>query len=349
MLHELILPDPGEPAYCARCGGPLVRQERGGRQRPVCPACGWVYYAKTAFGAATAIELDGGLVLVQRAYEPYAGWWMLPAGFVEYGERADETAVREAEEETGLVVALDDLLGLYFGADDPRNPAHLAVYRARAVGGALRAADDARAARVFRPEEVPVEAAFAGQRAALRDWLAAQGTEAAPRTRQLAALDLAGPAPPVLVHAVIENPRGSTRRVRYDAASGRFEPTSVAFPWPLPAHYGYIPATLAVDGAALDIVVPDGGVLPAGAVIVARPVGVLYRADGDHKIVALRADGGTAHPAVHELAALPAEREALARWHAAFRPEVAISGWGDAAAARRTIAAAQAAWAAARP
>jgi 8-oxo-dGTP diphosphatase len=349
MLHQLILPDPGEPAYCARCGGPLARQERGGRQRPVCPACGWVYYAKTAFGAATAIDLDGGLVLVQRAYEPYAGWWMLPAGFVEYGERADETAVREAEEETGLVVALDGLLGLYFGADDPRNPAHLAVYRARAVGGTLRAADDARDVRVFRPAEVPIEAAFAGQRAALRDWLAGRGAGSAPRARQLAALDLAGPAPPVLVHAVIENPRGSTERLRLDPTSGRFAPCGVPFPWPLPAHYGYIPATRAADGAALDIVVPDGGALPAGAVLAARPVGVLYRADDDHKIVALRADGGTVHPTVHELAALPAEREALARWHAAFRPEVAITGWGDAAAARRLIAAAQAAWAASRP
>jgi 8-oxo-dGTP pyrophosphatase MutT (NUDIX family) len=123
-MDQLILPDPGRPDYCARCATPLVLEMRGGRPRPICPACGWVYYAKPALGAAVAIEQEGQLVLVQRRFEPYAGWWMLPAGFVEYGEFAEDTAGREAEEETGLQVTLDGLLGLYFGAGDPRNVAH---------------------------------------------------------------------------------------------------------------------------------------------------------------------------------------------------------------------------------
>src|SRR5262249_27732462 len=130
--------DPGRPAFCARCASPLRAQERHGVQRPVCPVCGWVYYAKPALGAAVAIESAGELLLVRRRRPPYEGWWTLPAGFVEYGETAWETAVREAAEEVGLIVELTGLRGLYFGADDPRGVAHLAVYGARPIEGSPR-------------------------------------------------------------------------------------------------------------------------------------------------------------------------------------------------------------------
>jgi ADP-ribose pyrophosphatase YjhB (NUDIX family)/inorganic pyrophosphatase len=347
MLDGLILPDPGRPAYCARCATPLVVADRGGRARPICPFCGWVYYARPALGAAVAVELDGKLVLVQRAHEPYRGWWMLPAGFVEYGEFAEDTAVREAEEETGLLVALDGLFGLYHGAGDPRNVSHLAVYRARALGGTMRAADDAQDVRAFAPEDIPLEIAFESQRQVIADWAAAHHpAPAALRVRRLLRYDEAGPAAPVLVYAIVENPRGSTTRIRYDAVTGQFRPESRPFPWPLPAHYGFIPATrCAADGEPLDILIADAGHTAPGGVLVARPIGALYRADGDHKAVALRADGGTAHPEIAQLAELPAVQDEVARWHRAFRPDVPIHGWGDAAAARQLILDAQAAWA----
>jgi ADP-ribose pyrophosphatase YjhB (NUDIX family) len=164
--------DPGEPVHCAKCGQATTLRARGGRLRPHCPACGWVYYAKNALGAAVAIESDDGqaLLLVQRANEPYAGWWMLPAGFVEYGDSAAETAVREALEETGLEVELCGFRGLYFGTDDPRDVAHLAVYTARVVGGKPRAGDDAAALAFFPAEALPDQIAFHGQREAIRDW-----------------------------------------------------------------------------------------------------------------------------------------------------------------------------------
>jgi 8-oxo-dGTP diphosphatase len=349
-MDQLILPDPGRPDYCARCATPTVLQERGGRARPSCPACGWVYYARPALGAAVAVELDGKLVLVQRRFEPYAGWWMLPAGFVEYGEFAEDTAAREAEEETGLAVALDGLLGLYFGAGDPRNVAHLAVYRAHAVAGALRAADDAAAVRAFSPEAIPLEIAFEAQRQAIADWLAARpGAPGAGRGRRLLRYAAAGPAPPVLVYAVIENPRGSTVRIRYDTAAAEFRPEARPFPWPLPVHYGWIPGTLCVaDGAELDVLVPDPGHTAPGAVLIGRPIGVMYRSDGDHKVLALRADAGTAYPDINEGAQLPELQAQVVRWLRDFRPEVQATGWGDAAAARRLILDCQAAWVAAR-
>lgn len=162
--------DPGRPGHCIRCGALTEEIMRGGLLRPTCPACGWIYYAKNATGAALLIVEAGKVLLVQRAHEPFLGQWMLPAGFVEYGEVAEETAVREAQEETGLDVQLAGLWGFYYGSDDPRNVAHLAVYQARTVGGSLAAGDDAMDARFFGPDELPAAIAFQAHRRSLADW-----------------------------------------------------------------------------------------------------------------------------------------------------------------------------------
>jgi 8-oxo-dGTP diphosphatase len=164
--------DPGRPGHCIRCGTRTEEINRGEILRPTCPSCGWVYYAKNATGAALLIVEDGKVLLVQRAHEPYLGQWMLPAGFVEYGEFAEESAVREAQEETNLDVELTGLWGFYFGTDDPRNVAHLAVYEARRVSGTLRAGDDAMDAQFFGPDELPEQIAFRAHRRSLKDWRA---------------------------------------------------------------------------------------------------------------------------------------------------------------------------------
>lgn len=172
MPQQLKYPDPGRPDYCGRCGSKMENRERGGRERPVCPNCGWVYYARPAMGAAVIIEKDDRILLVRRIRNPYEGWWMLPAGFVEYDEFAEETAVREALEETGLEVRLTGFHGLYYGTDDPRNPAHLAVYRTEPIGGELQAGDDAIEIRFFAAGEIPPTIAFHAQRVVIGDWMA---------------------------------------------------------------------------------------------------------------------------------------------------------------------------------
>ncbi len=164
-------PDPGRPDFCARCASRLAEVERGGRLRPTCPACGWVYYAKPAMGAAVLVMRGDQVLMVQRAHQPFRGQWMLPAGFVEYGEFAEDTAVRESLEETGLIVRLDGFFGLYFGTDDPRNVSHLAVYHAIVEGGALNAGDDAADARFFSLDGPTGKIAFKTHRRALADLL----------------------------------------------------------------------------------------------------------------------------------------------------------------------------------
>jgi len=125
--------------------------------------------------AGTLVEEDGRVVLVRRRAEPRAGYWGLPAGYVEVDESAEEAAVRETREEAGLEVELDNLLGVYsFGGEGiPRGV--LILYAAHVVGGELRPGDDASEARFFAPAELPSEEeiAFWTHRNALRDWLRA--------------------------------------------------------------------------------------------------------------------------------------------------------------------------------
>ncbi|WP_320068653.1 NUDIX hydrolase [Micromonospora sp. RTGN7] len=60
---------------------------------------------------AGACVLHDGHVLLQRRSDD--GCWGLPGGAMELGESAEEAAVREVAEETGLQVQIDGLLGVY--------------------------------------------------------------------------------------------------------------------------------------------------------------------------------------------------------------------------------------------
>lgn len=93
------------------------------------------------------------IVLIERRNPPPG--WAIPGGFMDVGERIERTAVREAEEETGLEVSLKVLLGLYSDpARDPRGHTVTAVYVAEAQGEP-RAGDDAGKVGVFDPMKPP--------------------------------------------------------------------------------------------------------------------------------------------------------------------------------------------------
>ncbi|MBF0429496.1 MAG: NUDIX hydrolase, partial [Magnetococcales bacterium] len=74
------------------------------------------------------------IVLIERLNPPHG--MAIPGGFVEHGlESVERAAVREALEETSLVVRLKALLGVYSNpARDPRFHTATAVYVAEATG-----------------------------------------------------------------------------------------------------------------------------------------------------------------------------------------------------------------------
>jgi 8-oxo-dGTP diphosphatase len=66
--------------------------------------------AHTAVAAAVVVQ-DGRVLLVRRRIAEGALLWQFPAGKIESDEVPEEAAVRETQEETGLLVAPSSVLG----------------------------------------------------------------------------------------------------------------------------------------------------------------------------------------------------------------------------------------------
>jgi ADP-ribose pyrophosphatase YjhB (NUDIX family) len=95
-----------------------------------------------------AVVLDGERVLLaRRGRAPSAGKWSIPGGLVHLGERLEEAAVREVQEETGLRVRLLGLCGVIDRVvrdpDAVRYHYVIIDYVAESVGGRLEAGTDA--------------------------------------------------------------------------------------------------------------------------------------------------------------------------------------------------------------
>jgi len=160
--------------FCPLCKSPLKHKKIDAHKRQVCLDCGFIYYQNPTPAAAAIILIDGKLVLVKRKYEPFAGLWSLPSGFMEYGESAQECAAREAKEETNLKIKTGPLVGVYSGVDDPRCHVILVVYQGQAMTSNMVAGDDASQIELFNPKSLPRDIAFKAHRYAIRDFLARQ-------------------------------------------------------------------------------------------------------------------------------------------------------------------------------
>ena len=91
---------------------------------------------------------------------PLLGEWSLPGGVLECGETLREAAIREAREETGLVVEVGEMLGVYervIRSEDGRVRYHYVLidFLCRPAGGELKAGSDAAEVGWFRREGLP--------------------------------------------------------------------------------------------------------------------------------------------------------------------------------------------------
>jgi ADP-ribose pyrophosphatase YjhB (NUDIX family) len=161
-----------DPRFCPRCATALEPRAEHGTMRPTCPACGFIWYRNPVPAAGVLLVEDGNVLLVRRKFDPRAGSWCIPAGFMEAGETPEGTAVRELAEETGLEARLTALFNVYAGFDDPRVRAVLILYTAERTGGTLQPGDDASDARWFPLASPPPDIAFAAHRQALSELLA---------------------------------------------------------------------------------------------------------------------------------------------------------------------------------
>ena len=167
------MPTMNQPEYnfCPRCAGRLENRllKEGDPERLVCGSCGFVFYLGPKLVAGAIVELEGEIVLIQRAIEPGYGKWTFPGGFVERGEVAEAAAARETLEETGLRIETSGIVGLY--SYEGQIPA-IAVFVARVTGGEPEPLDETLDVRAFPRDGLPwAEMAFPSTEHALKDYL----------------------------------------------------------------------------------------------------------------------------------------------------------------------------------
>lgn len=158
--------------FCPRCATELVQRELDGRKRLACPneTCDYIYYQNPIPAAGAILVEEDKILLVRRAHPPRIGDWTIPAGFMEWDEHPEQTAIREIKEETGLDIALTGFFEVYSGRDDWRNNAILILYLAEVVGGSLAPGDDASEAVYFPLDATPPNIAFQAHVQALADY-----------------------------------------------------------------------------------------------------------------------------------------------------------------------------------
>lgn len=160
----------------------------------------------------------------------------------------------------------------------------------------------------------------------------------------------AGKRPPRDINVVIEIPQGSAVKYELDKASGALVVDRFLFtPMAYPAAYGFIPNTLADDGDPVDALVLLPAAVVPGAVVRARPIGVLYMDDEagvDEKIICVPHE--KVHPqfnGVEEAAGLPdITRGAIEHFFNAYKELepgkwARVKGWGRRDDAERIIVA----------
>jgi mutator protein MutT len=103
--------------------------------------------ARVPCAGAVVRDHAGRLLLVQRGREPGRGRWSLPGGRVEPGETAEQAAVREVREETGLDVVAGELVGRVERPGPGGVTYVIDDIACTVLGGRLRPGDDADDAR----------------------------------------------------------------------------------------------------------------------------------------------------------------------------------------------------------
>ncbi len=143
---------------------PALMPVAGGHHR--CVQCERIIYSDPKVAVAAIIPMGDGIVLLKRAIEPQIGEWSFPSGYVDRGEKLERALEREVLEECGLVVSVNQLIGVY---SEVEQPVVLVVYHADVVSGQLVAGDETAEARIFELDAMP-KLAFEHDDRIVSDW-----------------------------------------------------------------------------------------------------------------------------------------------------------------------------------
>lgn len=122
------------------------------RARMVCPDCGYIEYRNPKVVVGAVVIWQDKFLLCRRAIQPKAGFWTVPAGYMELGETTAEGAAREAWEEACARIEVDGLVGIY---EIPRISQLYVFHRARLVAPEFAAGPESTEVALFAWEEIP--------------------------------------------------------------------------------------------------------------------------------------------------------------------------------------------------
>jgi ADP-ribose pyrophosphatase YjhB (NUDIX family) len=164
--------------FCSNCGSNALQFEiPSGDNRPryCCPGCGRIHYQNPKVVVGTLSVYEGKILLCKRSIEPRAGYWNLPAGFLENGETAAEGALRETWEEAEARVEIQRVHAVY---DIPHVQQLYIFFRASLPHPQYGVGAESLEVGLFAPEEIPFEEmAFTSSTFAIRRYLEAPDFE----------------------------------------------------------------------------------------------------------------------------------------------------------------------------
>lgn len=140
--------------FCSACGREVQLRvpDNDDRERFVCAHCETVHYQNPKIVVGCLPVWEDRVLLCRRAIEPRAGFWTLPAGFMENGETTLDGARRETWEEARARTEEEELYTLF---DLPHISQVYMFYRARLAPPDFAAGPESTEVALFREEEIP--------------------------------------------------------------------------------------------------------------------------------------------------------------------------------------------------
>lgn len=142
--------------FCSECGQALQVDTVAGLVRPrrTCGACHTEFHDHPQILLTCFVSCGEKLLWIRRKYEPKSGLWAIPGGFREPGESLAEGAAREVREETGIVLAPQNLVFYMTGTITFINQIYVA-FRARVENEHCVVGDEALEVGFFSREQLP--------------------------------------------------------------------------------------------------------------------------------------------------------------------------------------------------
>jgi ADP-ribose pyrophosphatase YjhB (NUDIX family) len=137
-----------------RSGENFVRAVPDGDQheRLVCADCGFINYENPKIVVGSVCHWPDRILMCRRAINPRAGYWTIPAGYMEKRETTIDGAMREAWEEARARIRVNGVLAVY---TIRRLSQVQVIFRADLIAPDVAAGPESREVGLFRWAEIP--------------------------------------------------------------------------------------------------------------------------------------------------------------------------------------------------